>query len=252
MINRYSGIPAYRQVADDIRAKINAGQYAPGDQLPSERDLVDSYQVSRPTVRDAIGLLRSEGVLVTEHGRGVFVRRLPPVVRLSMARLSRAARQANRGAFLGDAATGGFTPTSQVRVAFEPADLRTADLLGIQQGDELCVRDRVMSRDGLPVQLSTSRLPRTLTTGTTIEQEDAGPGGVYARLEESGHQLGHFTETVGARMPTPSEVSTLRLMAGTPVITVTRVAFTTGGTAVEVNDIVMAADRFELVYTIPG
>jgi len=252
LINRHSGVPAYRQVADDIRAKINAGEYGPGDQLPSERDLVDTYGVSRPTIRDAIGLLRSQGIVTAEHGKGVFVRRVPPVVRLGMDRLSRANREADQAAFLGDAAVGGFTATSAVRTYFEPADVRIADLLGIEPGSEVCVRDRVMSRDDEPVQLAVSRLPRSLTRGTAIERENAGPGGSYARLEETGHRLAHFTETVGARMPTPEEASALQLTAGTPVITVTRVAYATTGTAVEVNDIVMAADRFELVYKIPA
>ncbi len=252
MIDRYSGVPAYRQVADDIRAKINAGEYGPGDQLPSERDLVDAYGVSRPTIRDAIGLLRTDGVVIAEHGKGVFVRSAPPVIRLAMSRLSRTEREANRGAFLGDAATGGFTPTSAVRIYFEPADVRVADLLGVDPGTEVCVRDRVMSANDVPVQLSMSRLPRTLTAGTAIEQENAGSGGSYARLEEAGHRLAYFTETVGARMPTPAEASTLQLTAGTPVVTVTRIAFTTTDTPVEVNDIVMAADRFALVYKIPA
>jgi GntR family transcriptional regulator len=53
-------------------------------------------------------------------------------------------------------------------------------------------------------------------------------------------------------MPTPAEVSTLQLTAGTPVITVARVASTIDGMVVEVNDIIMAADQFELVYTIPA
>lgn len=251
-INRYSGVPAYRQVADDIRAKITSGVYEPGDRLPSERDLTDAYGVSRPTIRDAIGLLRSQGIVTAEHGKGVFVRRLPPVVRLGTDRLSRAARQADRAAFLGDAAAGGFRAASATRVYFEPADVRVADLLGVAPGTEVCVRDRVMSRDEVPVQLAVSRLPRALTQGTAIEHENTGPGGSYARLEEAGHRLARFREFVGSRMPTPEETAALRLAAGTPVLTVTRIAYTSADAAVEVNDIVLAADRFELVYDIPA
>jgi hypothetical protein len=67
-------------------------------------------------------------------------------------------------------------------------------------------------------------LPRTLTRGTAIEEVNTGPGGAYARLEEAGHVIASFVEHVGARMPTPDEVTTLQLDEGTPVITVTRVA----------------------------
>ncbi|KOX13345.1 transcriptional regulator [Saccharothrix sp. NRRL B-16348] len=250
MIDKTSGVPAYRQVATDIRAKIESGEYAPGAPIPSERTLVDQYGVSRPTIRDAIALLRQEGALIAEHGRGVFVRPRATVQRLSRSRLSRDARTANRGAFLGDASAGGFTPSTTVKIRFEPADERTADLLGLDAGEEVTVRDRVMRADGLAVMLAVSRLPRSITRGTAIEEVNTGPGGAYARLEENGHTLTHFEEIVSARMPTPEEASILQLSSGVPVVRVTRVAY--AGRAVEVNDMTLASDRYELIYHIPA
>lgn len=252
VIDKTSGVPAFRQVAADLRAKIDSGEYAPGAPIPSERELVASYGVSRPTVRDAIGQLRAEGVVIAEHGRGVFVRPPTTVVRLARSRLSRAARAQNKGAFLGDASAGGFTPSTTVKIRFEAADERTAGLLGIDVGDEVTVRDRVMRADGLAVMIAVSRLPRSITRGTAIEDIDTGPGGAYARLEDAGHQLDHFEETVSARMPTPDELSILQLPPGTPVVRVTRIAYTDNGRAVEANDMVLAGDRYELIYQIPA
>ncbi|QRP47348.1 GntR family transcriptional regulator [Amycolatopsis sp. FDAARGOS 1241] len=253
MVNRRSGIPAFRQVAGDLRKKIAVGHYAPGEQLPSERELVETYSVSRPTVREAVNMLRSEGLVTSEHGRGVFVR--PPAivqVRMAATRLSRAARQTDRGAFRADAAARGFTPSATVEVRFEAADSRVANRLAIAEAAEVTVRDRVMRADDQAVQLAVSRLPRALTQGTAIEQPDTGPGGTYARLEEAGHTLGSFVEHVGARMPTPDEASLLQLADGVPVITVTRVAYGTDGTPLEMNDMVLAADRYELSYEWPA
>ncbi len=105
-----------------------------------------------------------------------------------------------------------------------------------------------MRADGLVVQLAVSRLPRELTRGTAIEQVDTGPGGTYARLEEAGHRLASFTEHVGARMPTPDEASLLQLAEGVPVVTVTRVAYREDGVPAEMNDMVLAADRYQLSY----
>ncbi|MDP8929987.1 MAG: UTRA domain-containing protein, partial [Actinomycetota bacterium] len=76
--------------------------------------------------------------------------------------------------------------------------------------------------------------------------------GIYARLEEAGHKLDHFTEEVTARMPTPEETRALRLGDGVPVIALLRTAFETSGTAVEVCDTIMAADRYVLTYTLPA
>ncbi|MET7990010.1 GntR family transcriptional regulator [Amycolatopsis sp. NPDC005232] len=252
MVDRRSGVPAFRQVAADLREKITAGQYAPGEQLPSERELVDAYGVSRPTVREAVNMLRSEGLVTSEHGRGVFVRPPASIQRIGRSRLSREARERNSGAFLADAAARGFTPSSSVKIRFEQADARAAAHLAIDEGTEITVRDRVMRADGLVVQLAVSRLPRQFTRGTAIEEVDTGSGGAYARLEEAGHTLGSFVEHVGARMPTPDEASLLQLADGVPVITVTRVAYGTDGTPLEMNDMVLAADRYELSYEWPA
>ncbi|MGQ0838213.1 GntR family transcriptional regulator [Actinokineospora sp.] len=246
-----TGVPVYRQLADVLRDRISSGSYPPGTQLPSERDLVAEFGVSRPTVRQAVGLLQQSGAILVEHGRGAFVRPTPTVHRLARNRLSREARETGRGAFLGDAAVGGWQPTVSVRIRFESADDRAASLLDVSVGTELCVRDRVMSANGVPVQLAVSRLPRSITRGTAMEEVDTGVGGVYSRLEEIGRGLVRFEELVGARMPTAEERRTLQLAPGTPVITVTRVALTDGGPA-ELNDMVLAADRYELHYVLPA
>lgn len=252
MVDRKSGIPAFRQVAADLREKITAGRYSPGDRLPSEREMVETYGVSRPTIRDAVDMLRAEGLVTSEHGRGVFVRPPASIQRIARSRLSREARAKNRGAFLADAATRGFTPSSSVKIRFEEADARAAQHLAIDEGAEVTVRDRVMRADGLVVQLAVSRLPRELTRGTAIEDVNTGPGGAYARLEDAGHRLGSFVEHVGARMPTPEEASLMQLAEGVPVVTVTRVAYGEDGTPLEMNDMILSADRYELSYEWPA
>jgi GntR family transcriptional regulator len=249
-VDRTSGVPAYRQVAAALRERIETGVLAAGAPLPSERELTEMFSVSRPTIREAVKLLRTQGLVVAEHGRGVFVRPPATVTRLARNRLSRAARAANQGAFLGDAAAGGFTPSISVRIRFEPADERVAELLAIPVDTEVTVRDRVMRANGLAVQLAVSRLPRDITRGTLLEEVNTGPGGAYARLEEAGYVLDHFEEVVGARMPTQAEQSLLQLPDGTPVISVTRVAYS--ARPVEVNDMVLTADRYELHYRLPA
>ncbi len=252
MVDRTSGVPAFRQVATDLRRKIDAGEYAPGAKLPSERELIDTYGVSRPTVREAVNLLRSEGVVDVEHGRGVFVRPPSNIQRLARARLSRDARERNEGAFMAEAKAKGFTAASNVEVRFERADERAAGYLQVPVGTDVTVRDRVMRADGLVAQIAVSRLPRELTRGTAIEKINTGDGGTYARLEEAGHVIGSFAEHVGARMPTPDEVSLLQLAGGVPVLTVTRVAYGTGGRALEMNDIVLPASLYQLSYEWPA
>ncbi|MER1966795.1 GntR family transcriptional regulator [Castellaniella sp. GW247-6E4] len=63
----------YEQVADQIRAGIADGTYRPGSRLPAERSLAQRLKVSRPAVREAIGALQNEGMVVTRQGSGTYV-----------------------------------------------------------------------------------------------------------------------------------------------------------------------------------
>ena len=252
--NTSGNTPSRRSRAADIAAKlrtaIRSGMYRPGMQLPSNSVLRDEHGAANMTIQNALKILRDEGLVEGRPGAGVFVRARPTVKRLSSKRLSRAERQAGRGAMMSDADAGGFTATSDTEVHFEHADAATAETLRIADGDEIVVRGRVMYADGVPVQMATSRLPRAITRGSRIEENDTGEGGSYARLEELGHLLDRAVETVASRLATVDEARLLRLHPGAPVFEVERVVFTADGTPVEVNRMVMVGERYELVYDI--
>lgn len=245
-------IPPSRQIASDLRKAIRSGEYRPGHQIPSGRALAYRYGVSRPTVQKAIEILRTEGLIVGQQGAGWFVREKPVVIRIGPSRLSRAERDAGRGCSVSDGASSGQAVSSDTTVRFEPACERTATELHIEPGDEITVRERLINADGQPVQLSTSRLPRAVTRGTAIERQNTGKGGTYKRLEEAGHTLGRFEERVATRLATSEEITALRLAPGSPVLTITRIAYETTGEPLEINDMVLAGDRYELVYDLPA
>jgi DNA-binding FadR family transcriptional regulator len=67
----------YLQVADALRAEIVSGRLAPGAQLPSRASLSATYGVAQMTVQSALRVLRDEGWIVSQQGRGVFVRHRP-------------------------------------------------------------------------------------------------------------------------------------------------------------------------------
>jgi GntR family transcriptional regulator len=213
---------------------------------------MERYAVARQTVQNAIEQLRSEGLITSTPGGRVQVRARRPIQRLARSRLSRGERSEGRGTFLTDAAVGQWRPEVDVTLRAQTAGADVAEELRIAEGSEVFVRDRVMRADGVPVQLATSYLPRDLTRGTVIEQHDTGPGGIYARLEENGHPLDRFTEVVTSRLASSDEAAALHLATATPVLALTRIAHTTDGRAVEMNDMVLPGDRFELVYEFPA
>lgn len=73
-INRRSFVPVYQQLADILAEQIRAGELAPGDPISGELRLAGDYGVGRATVRKALLMLRSEGLIVTRKGEGTFVR----------------------------------------------------------------------------------------------------------------------------------------------------------------------------------
>ena len=242
----------YLQIADQLREQVVSGKLAPGSRLPSEHSLMATYGASRDTVRKGIAVLKAEGRLDSERGRGVTVRARAPVQRLGSDRLARKHRKAGKAAYLVDMEVSGRTPDIAVTVSTEKASSEVAARLGLKAGERVLVRTRRMLADGQPLQLAVSYLPLELVKGTRIEQPDTGPGGTYARLEEMGQRLDRFEERVTARMPSPDEARSLDLGPGTPVILVARTAFVAGNRPVELCDTIMAADRYELQYDIPA
>ncbi len=243
----------YRQIADQLRAAIDRGEIGAGEKLPSEAVLMGHYDVARMTVRQAIQELRSEGRVVAEQGRGVFVRMPAPVRRLASDRFARRHRDAGQAAFLADAEKAGVTPSvDEIEVRREPAPDAVRERLKLDDGAEVVARSRRYMIEGVPVEMAVSYLPVDLVEGTRIVEQDTGPGGIYARLEEAGHTLDRFTEEVTARMPTADERRRLRLGPGTPVLTVLRTAYDTDGRAVEVCDTVKAAQAYVLEYDFPA
>src|SRR3954465_5755849 len=120
-IERDADAPSpYRQIAGHLREAIRRGELAPGDKLPSETELIEHYHVARMTVRQAVAELRGEGLVVPEHGRGVFVRSPPPVRRLPSDRFARPHRDAGKGGCLAEAEGLGLASVDEIQISEAP------------------------------------------------------------------------------------------------------------------------------------
>lgn len=239
--------PKYQRIAAELKAAIAAGEYGPGDRLPGENDLMAAYGVARMTARQALGVLRNEGIAEARKGAGVFVRSFRPLRRQSIQRLARSHWGSGNSVWAADASDRDLV-VDQLAVDEQPAPERIADALGIDPGAPVCVRSRRFVLDGKPVLLSASYLAAGLVAGSAITRPDTGPGGTYARLRELGHEPVRFREEVRSRMPSGDEAARLELASGTPVLLVCRTAFAGDGRAVEVNEMVMDAAAYVLEY----
>ncbi|MEU7003349.1 GntR family transcriptional regulator [Nonomuraea sp. NPDC046570] len=236
--------PIYRRIADSLRARILSGELRDGDRLPGENALMADHGIARATARQALAVLINEGLAVPKRGSGVYVRQFKPIRRHGSRRLSR--EQWGQGRAIWEADTRGRPfEVDEVQIVRERADEDTARLL---DSAEVWVRRRRYSVDARPVQLATSFFPADLVEGSAITLADTGAGGVYARLRDLGRPPAHFTEEVRVRMPQPRESTMLSLPAGTPVIVIARVAYTSGGLPVELNEMVLDSASYVLQY----
>ena len=243
----------YKQIADHLRVAIGKGRLREGDQLPSEAQLMSHYGVARMTVRNALRVLLDEGLVVAEHGRGVYVRARPPVKRLASDRFAQRHRKEGKAAFVYESEQAGAAGSvDMIRVTQEAPPSEVADRLHLPGDEETVIRSRRYLLDGHPVETAVSYIPADLAAGTPIADPNPGPGGIYARLEESGHILERFTEEVSARMPTPDEARLLTLGPGVPVFRLVRTAYDTDDRPVEVCDTIMSADAYLLTYDLPA
>jgi GntR family transcriptional regulator len=240
----------YRQIADNLRASIESRDLPPGAQLPSESSLVTEYGVSRVTARRALSVLVTDGLVTAEHGRGWFVRRQPPVRRLSADRFAR--RGQGKAAFTVDMEANNRSFVVDVLyVGRQHAPADVAERFSVEPEAEVLVRRRRYLAEGQPIEYATSYIPLDIAEGTPIAEPNSGPGGIYARMEERGFVFERYEEEVSARMPTEEESKALALPAASPVLHLVRTAVASGR-SVEVCDTVMDAAAFVLLYNLPA
>lgn len=245
----------YRRILEDLRTEILTGSRAPGERLPSENDLAQAYDTSRPTVRRAIARLKAEGLVVTEQGRGAFVRPAPHV-RLRLTGASyRKHRRLGLPGFNAQVLEQGQSPEQQLReVAAVGAPAEVALRLDVDEGDRVVVRRRLFLVDGQPVAFCDSYYPAELAEGTVIAKRRKVSGGVHAVIEDPcgpiRRRVARSVDELVSRMPTPVEVDELRLPPGVPVIRILRTVYDAEDRPLEVQDTIVAADRHELRYEV--
>lgn len=244
MVSRASGRPAYLQVADALRERIQSGQYPPGAQLPSERELLREFEVSTRTTRAAIDHLRAEGHVVSYQGRGVFVREQKVTRRLTSDMLTPGT---TRGWYTA-VARQGLQPATKTSVSQVPCPADVAEWLGIEPGTSVWVRDRVMRVEGQPAELlGTSYFPMWVVE-MVPKLKDPNASGMITWLEDAGYAPLHWLDVITCRMPSERERELLDLPPGTPVMVVNGPTYDRDDRPLTHVVMVVASDRLELAY----
>ncbi len=219
----------YREIAEALQARVEAGEFSAGRLLPSEAELSAQYHASRVTVRRALEQLRDEGRLDARQGLGWFV--ASDRVRQSLGRLATLEEQL---------AASGIRPERRVlEFAFVRADERVRALLGTDQ--VLRVR-RVNLADGVPFAIVTVWCPAELAQDLSRAEVERSP--FYELLPVP---LAGATQTIAADVVGPDDAELLGVPVGSPVLRCERVTRSEAGPPVLVSLHVFPAHRTEFV-----
>lgn len=218
--------PGYAEIAEHYRRQIRDGTFSPGDAFPSYSAATEKFNVAHTTVHRAYRLLKMEGLIVSKPGVGMVV--------TAPASTGIGARVALH------AATGRALESGESSRIFEVgtvgADALVAPRLDVAPGTPVQVRRRVVSRDGVPVHLSSSYYPAYVIAVTPELQEPVSTG---ASRELAAERLGSAQDTVleeiTSRHATTAEKEALGLTAAEVVVTqVVRTVSLVDGRVVEV------------------
>jgi GntR family transcriptional regulator len=236
------GEPLYRQLAAELRAGIYTGRYRRGSRLPTEPDLMATHDVSRHTVRLALGLLHQEGLIEAFPGRGTFVREAAPL-RLALARYS---GEGDVGPYTAackaQGVNGRMTIVAVDRLA---AEAEVAAQLELDDGAPVVRRVRHALIDGRPVQLQRSYFPAAVVDGTPLAAPAFLERGTFATLRAIGRPPARITEEITAGPPTADEAAVL---GSGPVLRVVRLTRDAVGVALELLYVAASADRHAFLY----
>jgi GntR family transcriptional regulator len=233
--------PKYAQVVGELRRRIESGEYPPGSLLPSEHQLSDEFQIARPTVVRALRVLRQDGWIETQQGKGSFVRGRPALAGLETVRPGEEALNQDESTEAGDQIEAGVsTPPARV------ATLLHGSAVTVEDARTVC-RRRLVSHDGEPSEIVTWWIPAHVAEGTELARGEPLHGGVRAHLaRRKSIRIDHVLEQVVARHPTGQEAKLLGVTKTAPMLALYVTAREATGDPVLVLELVMPGDRHEL------
>ena len=217
--------PLYQQIKGLLTGCLQAGEWKPGEMIPSEMELAARYKVSQGTVRKAIDELAAENLLMRRQGKGTFVAtHIEPRTQFRFLRLTplEGEQRYPESAIL------------ECRRARTPAEI--ARQLDLKPGDSTVLIRRLLSRGGVPFVLDEIWLPGAIFRGLTAQRLTQSRVPLYSLFEsEFGTKMIRADERVRAVAAAAATAEILKVARGAPLLSVDRIAYTYGDKPVEVR-----------------
>ncbi|AQZ98684.1 GntR family transcriptional regulator [Comamonas kerstersii] len=211
--------PLYQQIKGLILQSLQAGEWRPGELIPSEMELAARFKVSQGTVRKAIDELAADNLVMRRQGKGTFV-------------ATHSAQQVQYRFLklhpdVGDLQGEGRAQRSILECKRVRAPAEIARLLALRSGDTVVQIRRVLTFSGTPTILEDIWLPGHAFKGLTAEQMATYQGPTYAMFEtDFGVRMVRADEKLRAVLPDESQAQLLDVTTQTPLLSVERIAYT--------------------------
>ena len=211
--------PLYQQIKDLILQSLQAGEWKPGEAIPSEMELAARFRVSQGTVRKAIDELAAGNLVTRRQGKGTFVAtHAEHQVQYRFLKLMPDS---------GDRDAEGPAQRTVLECRRVRASADVARALALRSGDAVIQVRRVLSFGGVPAILEDLWLPGNAFKGLSADQVAAYPGPTYAMFEiEFGVRMVRAEEKIRAVAPDPQQAALLQVAPQTPLLSVERIAYT--------------------------
>lgn len=223
----------HARIRESLRSQILSGHYGQHDKLPSEKQLMESFGVSRITVRHALGALEQEGMVFRIAGKGCYVAKSKPAQTLTRLQGFAEAMHSQ-----------GYAACNRVlNLQTLPASETVAQAFGVSVGTPMVELRRLRYLDNLPVSLDISYFPQKL--GLRLAREDLASRDVFHILENDyGLPLGHADLSIEATLASTEEASLLDVAPAAPLLALQRMTRGADGAGLELDFIRYRADRF--------
>ena len=211
----------YKQIKERLEQEIRDRRWKPGESIPTEPELMELYQVSRTTIRQAVSLLEQEGLLERHQGRGTFVCR--PKMLESLANL--------RG-FAEEVARKGYNQSSIVLFWLKKQTLFFENgKLNLDKNDRILLVERIRFMDEVPVAVERTCWPEDI--GAVFQKYDLNVINFYEILEKNGIYLKKSREIIGAVNASIYEAELLGVEYGMALLEMSRTTTDVNGRVIE-------------------
>ena len=229
-----SPVPLYSQLKELLRTRILDGTYPPLSRMPSEAELGKAFEVSRITVRQALGDLQKEGLIFKIHGKGTFVAK--PKAFQNVSTLQGLGESMSQR---------GYEVINRLR-SFKTvsADAQVAARLQVAEGDNVVQikRARLVNRE--LVSLEITWLPEAI--GKRLEKADLVSRDIFLILEnDCALPLGHADLAIDAILADAELAGALEVEEGSPVMRIERLTHTADGTPLDYEHLYYRGDAFQ-------